>query len=287
MSKYESIVRIYYDGDIVQDHQIPMRILGKSILHIQNAIDRAFLDIKYNGVWKYARMKQGDYIETEFLVQAPEEGGYILDFFSKAKESKKIVDRVSAAINQALQQATEKYLFVGEQVENRKLQIANKILEPIEFKDILEKPNNQIVREYGDRSIAKEIDQVLSTIRSDYAGDSTFELAITGSSKQTFTFNKSQSKKFHGVVSRRSLSIPVIYSGKLQLLDMKNNRGKFVNNSTRKTSTLHLSSEADFLKVHPYLSPEKEITFIGCPLIEFGALEPYSGDVYFIDIVGE
>jgi hypothetical protein len=262
-----------------------MRILGKSIVHIQNAIDRAFLDIKYNGVWKYARMKQDDYVDTEFLVQIPQEGGYILDFLSKAKDSKRIVDRVSAAITQALRQATQKYLFIGEQVENRKLQLNNRILEPVEFKDILEKPNNEIVRAYGDRSIAKEIDQVLSTIRSDYAGTSIFVLTITGSSTQTFNFDKSQSNKFHGVVSRRNLSIPVIYSGKLQLLDMKNNRGKFINDATGKTSTLHLNSASDFLKVHPYLSPERTIKFIGCPLIEFGALEPYSGDVYFIDII--
>jgi hypothetical protein len=96
--KYESMIRIHYDGDIAENHQVPMRILGKCLSHIQNAIDRAYLDIKHEGVWKHARMSHDDYVKTEYIVQSPKEGGYILDFFSSMKESKKITDRVSNAI---------------------------------------------------------------------------------------------------------------------------------------------------------------------------------------------
>jgi len=230
-------------------------------------------------------MVQADYGQTEFLVQAPQEGGYILDFFSRRKKSKKIVDRVSDAIEQANQQTTTEAKSLKDQIENRKIQISNKILTPIEFRELRDKPNKEIIRQYGDRSIAKEIDQVLSTIRSEYAGDSTFELAMTGTSSHSFTFNKYKSIKFHEVVARRSLGVPVLYSGKLHELDMKNYRGKFYNKATGRTSILHLSNESDSMKVHPYLSPKKNIKFIGCPLIEFGSIEPHSGDVFFIDLV--
>ena len=79
--KYQSMIRIHYDGDIAENHQIPMRTLGKCLVHVQSAIDRAHLDLKYDGIWKYARMANDDYPNTEYIVQAPNEGGYILDFF--------------------------------------------------------------------------------------------------------------------------------------------------------------------------------------------------------------
>lgn len=137
MNKYQSMIRIHYDGDIVKNHQIPMRILGKSIHHIQTAIDRAYLDVKYGGIWKHARMKPDDYVKTEYLVQAPQEGGYILDFFSEMKESIKMADRISSAINQALKQTTEKMILLREQVENRKMQITKQLLEPIDFENLV------------------------------------------------------------------------------------------------------------------------------------------------------
>jgi hypothetical protein len=285
MKRYESMVSIHFDGDIVENHQIPMRILGKTISSIQTALDRAYLDIKHEGVWKYARMSQEDYVVTDFLVQAPKEGGYILDFFSKVRKSKQIVDRVSSAIDQAIKETKVKYDAIADQIDRRKLQISKKLVEPIRFKDILKKANNQVFREYGDRSITKEIDQVLSTIRSDYAGESTLALGMNGSSSHVFDFNKSKSKEFHGAVSRRSLSVPVSYSGKLEALDTKNFVGKFVNDETGRTSILHLQSEKDIMKVYPYLPPDKKMKFIGCPLLEFGSLEPYSGDIYFVDLL--
>lgn len=287
MKKYESIVSIHFNGDIVEDHKIPMRILGKSISSIQAAIDRAYLDIKHDGIWKHARMSQNDYPETEFFVQSPKKGGYIIDFTSNIINSKKILDRVSSAINQAILQTTEKIELLTDQIEARKLQIANRLIEPISFKDIFSKKNKAVIREYGDRSIAKEIDQVLSTIRSEYAGDSSLELTIKGESSNIFDFNKSKSLKFHGVVSRRNLSAPVIYYGKLQALDIRTYIGKFLNYDTGRISILHLNTEKDIKKVTPYLSAEKEIKFIGCPLIEFGSLEPNSGDIYFVDIASD
>ncbi|MCJ7600209.1 MAG: hypothetical protein MUO63_01755, partial [Desulfobulbaceae bacterium] len=42
-----------------------------------------------------------------------------------------------------------------------------------------------------------------------------------------------------------------------------------------------------FIDNDRYLTPDNTIKFVGCPLIEFGALEPNSGDVYFIEIIDE
>jgi len=285
MAKYESMIRIHYDGDIVENHQIPMRILGKCITHLQSAIDRAYLDIKYGGVWKYARMAPDDYVKTEYLVQEPKEGGYLLDFFSSLKESKRITNRVSSAIDQALEHVRTQTVSLKDQVVFRKNQVLKGIKKPILFSTLFDNPSPEIVRQYGDRSIAKEIDQVLTTIRSEYSGNSTFELSLTGEETKKYDFNKQKSISFHEAVSKRGVGIPVQYAGQIDEPSMKKKRCKFTNKENGKTSILHLNTDEDFLLIHPYAVPNKEIRFIGCPLIEFGALEPNCGDIFFIELI--
>lgn len=288
MKRYKAKIQIHYEGDISEDHQIPMRVLGLSLIHIQKALDRAYLDLKYSqGVWKHARMSQDDYLQTEFLVEQPKKGGYILDFFSRQKQSPKIADRVSRAISQAIGQAEEQHASLPNQLKGRKRQVKNKIIKPRQFDDVVSNPSKEVKRKYGDRSIAKEIDQILSILRAEYSGDSSLGLNITGSSTQTFSFDKIKSNRFHKVVAGRQLGPPVIYKGKIQALDKKNKSGKFLNIKNGRTSILHFNNEKDFLKVHPYLGVDDEINFIGCPLVEFGSLEPNSGDVYFLYLKSE
>lgn len=288
MQNITATIGIHFDGDITENHRIPMRVLGKCLVHTQKAFDRAFLDLKYeNGVYKYARMTTDDYIRTEFWAEAPQEGGYIARFFSRDREAPQTADRVSSAINQAMKEAVEANISINEQVNSRKMQIANDIVHPVSFNELFSEDNPEVIRKYGDRSIVKEVDQLLTILRGEYSGDSTLGLTITGSSSQTFNFNRTSSEKFHAVVAGKKVGMPAIYRGKIQSLDRKNLTGKFENSENRRTSFLHMITEADFLQVHPFLGDIGDISFIGCPLIEFGSLEPNSGDVYFICLENE
>jgi hypothetical protein len=288
MNNIESKVQIHFEGDIAHNHEIPVRTLGKCFLHIQNAFDRAYLDLKYDkGVFKYARMSTEDYIENELFVDVPEEGGYIANLFSRNKKAKPTADRVSHAIAQ-VQSATEsERIPIEQQVFQRKLQVANLSLKPVTFSEFSREDDPNVIREYGDRSIAKEVDEILSIVRAQYAGDSSVEFQITGSSTKIFDFNREKSKRFHNVVARRSVGKAVIYKGTMQSLDKKNMTGKFVNSENIRTSLLRVTNDDDFLKVHPYLGDIGEIEFIGTPLIEFGSMEPNSGDIYFICLLSE
>ena len=288
MQNITSTIQIHFDGDITENHRIPMRVLGKCLVHTQKAFDRAYLDLKYkNGVYKYARMTTDDYIKTEFWAEAPQEGGYIAQFFSRDRSAPKTADRVSSAINQALEEAVEVKIPISEQVNGRKQQISNNIIQPVSFSELFNEKDPDVIRKYGDRSIAKEIDQLLTILRAEYAGDSVLGLTITGSSSQTFDFNRANSEKFHAVVAGRKVGMPAVYQGKIQSLDRKNLTGKFENIENKRTSLLHMTTETDFLKVHPFLGDIGDISFIGCPLIEFGSLEPNSGDVYFLSLASE
>lgn len=288
METIQCKVQIHFEGDITEEHQLPVRTLGKCLVHIQNAFDRAHLDLKYeNGVYKYARMKTEDYKQSELWVAVPQEGGYIANLFSRSKKTKETADRVSSAINQVLEESEDIYHPIKHQIDSKKVQVLKGIATPGSFSSFSSENDPEIVRKYGDRSVAKEIDEILTIIRSDYAGESNVEISITGTSTKIFDFNKNKSIKFHKAITKKSIGKPVLYKGQLQSLDRKNLMGKFVNGENNRTSLLHIMNETDFLKIHPYLGDIGEIEFIGCPLIEFGALEPNSGDIYFILLYSE
>jgi hypothetical protein len=94
-----SSITIHFDGEFAQNHQVSIRTLSKSISSLQNAIDRAHLDIKLGGISKNARIKKEDYPVADFFVQLPEEGGFKLTSLSKSiPNGKRIIDRVISAI---------------------------------------------------------------------------------------------------------------------------------------------------------------------------------------------
>jgi hypothetical protein len=45
-----------FDGPITQNNHVSLRTLGKTIDHLQSAIDRAYLDVKYKDVFKYQKL---------------------------------------------------------------------------------------------------------------------------------------------------------------------------------------------------------------------------------------
>jgi hypothetical protein len=281
-----SSLEIHFDGDIADNHQVSLRTLGKSLTHIQSAIDRAYLDVKYEGVWKYARMKSSEYSDSDFLVMDPRPGGYILDLINNNKHGKRIIDRISNALRPAFDSATregeiEAVSYV-DQVNDRNNQLHHNIKRAVDFEDLLLNPDKNVIRKFGDRAIVKEIDQVLSIIRSKNSGDSEVELTLSGSNTAVFNFNKQVSKRFRQVVSEKGVGDPVIYEGFIRSLDRVQKTGKFIIASNKRTINLHFTTEADFNAVHPYLKSKEKIRFIGAPLIEYGAFDPNSGDIYYV-----
>ncbi|MFT5594469.1 MAG: putative membrane protein [Oceanicoccus sp.] len=205
-------IQIHFDGDIAKNHQVSMRTLGRTIFHLQNALDRAYIENKYGSIWKNARMRALDYEESTFLVQEPAEGGYVLDFLANNDVTKKIVDRLASAITPALEQAMqggeETAQSLSQQIETRKMQIEKEIIEPQTYEQLMQNPSAKVIRRYGDRSITKEVDQILSIVRSKHSGESTFELVAYGTKSHKFTFNKNISENFHSIVSKRGLGDP-------------------------------------------------------------------------------
>lgn len=285
-STVPGLIQIRFDGDIVHDNRISMRTLGNTLFYTQNALERAFLDIRYErGVYKHARMPATMRADVEFLVEAPQAGSYIQRFLSNTELGAAIADRLSTAIESALERAAqrgdEEAGRLRDQVERRKARLAQGLDRAAQFDARAENANPHVVRSFGDRSIAKEIDKVLQIIRARGAGDSSFELTARGARTRNFEFARESANEFHRAISERELGEPTLYVGSIVELDKRNQKGKFVNAVTEKTSTLHFASEQDFFAVHPHMR-EEQFAFIGAPLIEYGAYDIRAGDIFFL-----
>ncbi|WP_027390727.1 hypothetical protein [Chrysiogenes arsenatis] len=279
---------LHFEGEIVVDHMVSARTLGKSLVHTQNAIDRAYLDLKYGNLWKYARMRGEDYPFADFVALYPEEGGFVQRLLSDA--GKQIVNRISSALTPAMErvlaEGEEVAYSMSQQVESRKNQLAHGILEPTPFRALIDNPGEKVIRTYADRSINREIDQVLSIIRSQNSGESFLEIETHGDKLLKYKFNKHKSERFHSIVSRREVGEPVIYVARVRQLDRDRLNGKVVNLENDKAVIVHFLHDKDFVKAHPYLGNNDDMIFIGAPVIEYGAFDPNAGDIYFIDLLG-
>lgn len=283
-----AIVELHFDGDIAPDHQVSLRTLSKSLGHLQSALDRAYLDIRHGNLWRYAKMHHDYYKDVELLVQPPREGGYIIDFFSKKDVTKKVVERVSNALNNAVKEAQQSGLenaeTISKSVETRRAQIASQKILPRDYQQLLENPDAAVNRRYGDRAIVREIDQMLAIIRSHHSGDSSLEISLTADRTEVFGFNRAKANDFHRVITRKKLGDPVIYRVKVTEMDLQYLSAKMKNSFNNSVSTLRFASKEDFQEVFPYFQNEREMVFLGAPYIEYGAFDPNCGDVYFIQV---
>lgn len=286
-----TIITFHYDGPISPNHDISLRTLGKTLQHLQSAIDRAHLDIKHGRVWKHARPTKKDQEATNFIVGRPRDGGYILDILSGT--ASEIVKRVSNAIGTVEQ--SEQSDEAGEtarllqQAQDRKVSVRK----AMDFSDYIQSEDTSLTTTYGNRSIAKEIDQILSLIRAKNS-TSTLNFHFKGDDFSTdYGFNNESARAFHKTVSRRDLGNPLWVVGNVRELDggdqFTKPKGKFINAITKRMHTLHIEDESGYNMLVPYMpkrsGESKKVRILACPVHEFGAFEPYGGDLYFLGVV--
>lgn len=293
MSK--SLISIHFDGPIAKDHFVKLRTIGNTLNNIQCAIDRAFLDIKYGSVWKFARLKDEDYPPTEFLMDQTRNGGFIADLQGATDDSPEIITRIESALNPAYEQArttvpvpVEK---LPEQAKKRQQNYKNGAQVPVEYDQYLSSHTAEIARSYGDRSILKEFDQIASNIRSQNNDGSYVEIKLfTDEISSTYIFNDKISKNFHQIISERSLGNPIIIPVTLRSLDAGNggNSKAVMNNlASRKSFTIFIQTSREFSSLKKYLRKRNppEFSVVACPILEYKSFDPAAGDMYFVSLI--
>ncbi|QJP99686.1 hypothetical protein C798_05435 [Herbaspirillum rubrisubalbicans Os34] len=168
----KNLISIHFDGPIARDHAIQLRTFAKTLGHIQTAIDRAFLDIKYGSIWKYARLSEDDYEQTDFLLQQTREGGFIADLIGSDESNKDTITRINNAVAPAYEQSNSSQPIeqeaISDQLDSRKRNYNAGVQEPVSYETLIHNPDPAQTRAYGDRSIVKEFDQIASAIRGLY-----------------------------------------------------------------------------------------------------------------------
>ncbi|MFZ6647964.1 hypothetical protein ACO0LO_19725 [Undibacterium sp. TJN25] len=292
----KNLISIHFDGPIAAKHAVQLRTFSKTLGHVQTAIDRAYLDIKYGNVWKNARLKDEDYTHTDFLLQQTREGGFIADLLGD-KDSGDVVTRIYNAVLPAYEQAQA--VVVPDQpklvdlAEQRSRHYKSGAQEPIPYAELIDNPDPGQTRAYGDRSIVKEFDQIASAIRARDGDGSVVEVDLyAGKAFPKFVFNSDISAKFHNVVSIRALGDPVQLSITLRGLDSGNggtSKAKAMNLLSKKEFNLHIHTDRGFGSLRKYLKKRNPppFTIVACPVLEYGAFDPLAGDMYFIAIVAD
>lgn len=286
-------ISIHFDGPIAKDHAVDLRTFSKTLEHVQSAIERAYLDVKYGTIWKNARLKDEDYKPTSFLMKQTREGGFITDLLGN-KESRPILERIQAAVEPAHEAAT---LFTPKPedrlvdlAENRRKHYNAGAQKPTAYEKLINTPDQRQTQAYGDRSIVKEFDQIASAIRARNGDGSFIEIDVyAGRAFPTLVFDGPTSESFHKIVATRTLGDPVKIPITLRALDSGNggiSKAKATNLVSGKEFNLHIHTVSGFGSLKKYLKKRNppEFNIIACPVLEYGAFDPLAGDMYLIGI---
>lgn len=291
------VITFHFDGRIVENHEISLRVLSNTLNGFQGAIDRAYLDLKYENVWKYARLKQEDYAQTEFIVGRPWDGGYFLDI--KRGAGAAIVKRIHQAIDAVMESPWDDGATAIErlanQVATRSDQLDLGIYTGRTVVEYKANPGGQVLRKYGDRSIAKEVDQILQPIRNSKFGDEeldTLELKFEfdGEHEYTVAFDKHSAARFHSIVSERALGEPLLYEGILRSIDRGNRyaapKAKLTLALSNRDIVVHIGTQEAYQALAPHMQGDQTVKLYACPILEFNTFDPNAGDVFFVRLGG-
>jgi hypothetical protein len=291
----KNTISIHFDGPIAREHTVQLRTFSKTLVNLQTAIDRAYLDLKYKAIWKNARLSAEDYGPTDFLLKQTREGGFIADLIGGNDDSGDIVKRIHSAVLPAYEQAQRPVQSDSEKLvdeaERRRKHYKSGAQGASDYEQVLESPNSKNARAFGDRSIVKEFDQIASAIRARNNDGSLVEIDLYAEKAlPKLTFDSKIATAFHTVVSNRTLGDLVQLPVTLRALDSRNgavSKAKLMNLITQKEFNLFIHTDRGFSSLRKFLRKNNPPPFVivAAPVLEYGAFDPMAGDMYFIAIV--
>jgi hypothetical protein len=282
---------VHFDGPITREHMVTVRVLAKTYEHMQRSIDRAYLISKHGNVWKHARLKANEYDETEFLALYPREGGIILEAMREGAEA--VIDRIAAAVRPVFEEAVnrsfDQYDSLEEQLVERRGSGFGVNEQAQTFKELEDEPDPDWAQSYSDRSIVKEIDQMVSQVAPERVEGSTISISLQGNhTPLPFQFDGARARQFHRVAARRELGPVIIVNAIIRTLDRGNKHtkpsAKIQNVDTSREVILRLQSLEDFNDLHP-LHKAGAVALYVCPIIESNGFDLKGGDLMFVAVV--
>jgi len=282
---------VHFDGDITHDHKLPVRVLGKTYTCMQSAIDRSHLINTYGNVWKYAKLKGFQYPETEFIANYPREGGIWLDALKHGANL--VIDRINSTIaplyERAQQQGADDADSFLNQIADRKRYVDGMQLRVPDYSEWQLDQRGEWARAYSDRSVAKEIDQLVSQVSAKHLHNSTVQIQLHGSSAYPiYEFDSRKSKRFHRIVASREVGPALRLRIRVTVLDRGFNSrrpsAKAVNINNDKEFALYIVREGGADDVHR-IHDNGEYEIYAAPVMEANGFDVNRGDYVFLGIV--
>lgn len=258
---------------------------------MQRAIDRSYLIEKHGEVWKHARLTDKQYAETDFIAEYPQEGGIILDAVRDGAGA--IIDRVANSIRPVFESAVRHGLQEHESLEDQLIDRRQYVRQMRQntptYEAVAADPPPDWASAYSNRSVIKEVDQLVAQITPVRLEGSTVEISLRGRRPHLpFEFNGQIARRFHKLAAQRELGPPMVVTAIIRSLDRGNRHakpsGKILNVTTGREVSLHLSNRSDFDALHPYHNGQEVQVFV-CPIVEALGFDMKGGDLTFLAVV--
>ena len=288
---------VHFDGPITVEHRVTIRVLARTYEHMQRAIDRAYLIEKHGDVWKHARLKASEYRETDFIAAYPREGGIILDAVRDGAGAVRdsagaVLDRVAAAIRPVFESATQEAVAQHASMDaqlNQRRNFVNRMGENTQsYAAVVADPPANWANAYSNRSVIKEIDQLVGQVTPRQLEGSSVAIALHGDHTHLpFEFTALTARRFHMIASERELGAPFIVTARIRSLDRGNRytkpSAKIANLDTNREVSLHLPNREDCDLLHPHHNGEPIRLFV-CPIVEALGFDVNGGDLMFLAV---
>ncbi|MCZ8396214.1 hypothetical protein [Achromobacter ruhlandii] len=287
-----ALIQLVFDGALVTPkHQVSLRTLSKSMHYLQMATDRAYLDVKYEGVRKHARTPIRHYADADFYVGPAEVGSFKIRF--TAAEGAKIVKRFIRAISDPYQTALEngerEFNVIGRQLDVRRNEIVQGGKKFPTYKEFAENPED-MDRTYGDKAIGNYVANMVTPIAKIDGALLRIEMKPDDKTPVTrYEFNPERAKAFKAALGKRRLGSPVIYRGLLRMLDRGHNqtsnfKAKIINTDNDKDIAMYVHSMDDYSALAPHIDGGP-IRILACPILEYDSYDVVAGDIQFLKIL--
>lgn len=281
---------VHFDGPITVDHKVTIRVLSKTYEHMQRAIDRAYLIEIHGEVWKHARLTSRQYAETEFLAAYPREGGIFLDAIRDGAD--RIIDRVAAAVAPFFESAANNSIVRLENIDSQLGQRSSYVRDIGSdlqtYDQVAANPPSQWAPAYSNRSIIKEIDQLVGIITAERVDGSSVDIGLNGSRPYLpLQFTPEIARRFHLLAARRELGPAMLVRARIRSLDRGNKytkpSAKIQNLSTDRELVLHLRGAEDIDALRPH-HDGREVLLQVSPIIEALGFDLKGGDLMFLGV---
>lgn len=281
-----------FSGDLAPNDQITARTLSHSLQSLQRAVDKIVIYETRESLKKFDSLSSNQYSEADFIVQQFEPGCIQIPLLNETAGY--IASRLRGILNQPYDLAASQQEQLFPQIENQFSSAYNRAFyadpEANTQNNLIQNPN--VEREYSNVAILKDINQLISPMRSSKTNEEdSISLRVSDNSlTKDYLFNKIISQRFNSIVTSKKLGPETVYRGHLTGLETtKFNEfpfsGKFISKTTGFEMKLLIHTEATALALSSFNLSSTELMFWGAPMTTYGAFDEVRGDIVFLEFL--